>query len=59
MVKRTEAEEDALTEIARRDIAWTLVRGRVFKWVIGSAAVFTAGLFLWREFKDLWIWFFR
>ncbi len=59
MAKRTEAEEDALTEIARREIAWTMVRRRVRVWLIGGAALIGAGLFLWREARDVLTWIFR
>ncbi len=59
MTKRTDAEEAALTEIARREIAWTMVRKRVRVWVIGGAAVIGAGLFLWREGRDVLTWIFR
>ena len=59
MVKRTEAEEAALTDMAKREIAWTLVRGRVFRWTIGGAAVLGAGLLMWREGRDLLVWILR
>ncbi len=59
MTKRTDEEEAALTEMARREIAWTLVRRRARTWVVGGAAVIGAGLILWREGRDLLLWIFR
>ncbi len=59
MVKRTEAEEIALTEMARREIAWSLVRRRARAWFIGGATVIGAGLIMWREARDFLTWIFR
>ncbi len=59
MTKRTDEEEAILTELARREIAWTLVRRRARTWVIGGAAAVGAGLFLWREARDALLWIFR
>ena len=56
---RTPEEEDALTVMARREIAWTVVRSRVRNWAIGGAALIAAVLFLWDQIRTMLMWAFR
>ncbi len=56
---RTPEEEDALTVMARREIAWIVVRSRVRNWAIGGAALIAAVLFLSDQIRALLTWIFR
>jgi hypothetical protein len=55
----TPEELEALKAIARREIAWRVVRGRVRNRVLGIAAIVGAVIFMWDKIRELLMWIFR
>ena len=54
----TDEEIAALKAIARREIAWGIVRGRVRGRVVSVAALLTAIVFLWDQIRAAAVWLF-
>jgi hypothetical protein len=55
----TPEELAALKAIAKREIAWGVVRGRVRNRVLGIAAIIGATIFLWDQMRAFLMWLFR
>jgi hypothetical protein len=55
----TPEEVEVLKAIARREIAWRVVRGRVRNRVLGIAAIVGALIFMWDKIRELLMWIFR
>ncbi len=55
----SEEEIAALKAMARREIAWGVVRSRVRNRVIAVAAFLTATLFLWDQIRAALLYFFK
>jgi hypothetical protein len=55
----TPEELEALKAIARREIAWRVVSGRVRNRVLGIAAIVGAVIFMWDKIRELLMWIFR